>query len=70
MPRFFFHIRSINQSLSQDKLGLVFPDVETARSEAIRAAEGLEDVFVARGEDPRNHAMEVEDASGDLVFRM
>ena len=70
MPRFFFHIRSNNQSVSQDELGLDFPDVETACSEALRAAHGLEDVFAAWGQDPRDHAIEVEDTSGEVVFRL
>ena len=70
MPRFFFHIRSNDQSLSQDELGLDFPDVETACSEVLRAARSLEDVFTARGQDPRDHAIEVEDASGEMVFRL
>ena len=57
MPRFFFHIRSADQSLSLDELGLDFPDAETAYDEALCAAQGLEGVFTARGQDPRDYAI-------------
>jgi hypothetical protein len=67
MPRFFFHIRSADQSLSLDALGLDFPDVETAYDEVLRAAQDLDGVFIARGQDPRDYAIQVENASGELV---
>jgi hypothetical protein len=41
MPRFFFHIRSNGNGRSCDDLGLDFPSVETACSEALRAAQDL-----------------------------
>jgi hypothetical protein len=70
MPRFFFHIRTSDQSLSLDELGLDYPDVKTACREAVRAAEGLEEVFAARGENPRDFSLEVENASGETVARL
>jgi hypothetical protein len=70
MPRFFFHIRSVDQSLSMDEFGLDYPDVETAFCAALCAAQGLEEVFAARGEDPRGYVIEIEDGSGEVVARL
>jgi hypothetical protein len=67
MPRYFFHIRSGDQSLSLDELGLDYPDVKAACREAVRAAQGLEEMFADRGEDPQDFALEIEDASGEIV---
>ena len=67
MPRFFFHIRSADQSLSSDELGLDLPDVETACDEVLRAAQDLEGMFTSRSQDPRDYAIQVENASGELV---
>jgi hypothetical protein len=69
MPR-FFHIRSGDQSLSLDEAGLDYPDAKTACREAMRAARGLEAVFVAQEEDPRDFALEIEDASGEVIVRL
>ena len=70
MPRFFFHVRFDGHSQSRDELGLDFPDVETARAEAVRAAKDLRDEFVVRGQNLRHYAIEVESVSGELVFRL
>ena len=70
MPRFFFHIQTPDKGLSRDELGLDFPNVETARREAVRAAQDIEGVFIARGQDPRNYAIEVENDAGAVVFRL
>ena len=70
MPRFFFHVRFDHLNRSRDELGLAFPDVETARAEAVRAAKDLRDEFFARGQDPRDYAIEVENVSGKLAFRL
>jgi len=40
---------------------------ETAASEALRQAQGLKRVFKARGEDPRDHAIEIENEDGKVV---
>jgi hypothetical protein len=68
MPRFFFHIRSKGNGRSRDNLGLCFPSVETAATEALRQAQGLKRVFEIRGEDPRDHAIEIENEAGDVVL--
>jgi hypothetical protein len=68
MPRFFFHVRGPDQSLSRDELGLDFPDVETAYLEAFHAAQDLGGEFAARGQSPRDYAIEVVNASDELVF--
>jgi hypothetical protein len=68
MPRYFFHIRSNGHGRSHDELGLDFPSVETAYSEALRAARDLEEVFAARGQDPRDHAIKVTDEAGQIVL--
>ncbi|MET0532512.1 MAG: hypothetical protein ABW003_30050 [Microvirga sp.] len=70
MPRFFFHVRFDHLNRSRDERGLDFPDVETARAEAVRAAKDLRDEFVAQGQDPRDYAIEVENGSGELAFRL
>ena len=70
MPRFFFHVRFDHLSRSQDELGLDFPDAETARLEAVRAARGLIDEFAAQRQNPRDYAIEAENVSGELVFRL
>jgi hypothetical protein len=70
MPRFFLHIRGNGQGRSDDECGLDFPDVETARSEVVRAAQELEHIFVARDQDPRDYAIEVENETGEVVFRL
>ena len=68
MPRYFFHIRSTGHGRSDDELGLDFTSAATAYSEALRAARDLEGVFAARGQDPRDHAIEVTDESGQIVL--
>ena len=59
MPRFFLHIRGNGQGRSDDEFGLDFPDVETVRSEVVRAAQDVKHIFIARGQDPRDYAIEV-----------
>lgn len=70
MPRFFVHVRSNGHCWSYDAFGLDFPDVETARRRTLRAAQGLIDVFAARGEDPRDHAVEIETEAGEVVLHL
>ena len=70
MPRFFFHVRFDHLNQSRDELGLDFPDAEAARAEAVRAAKDIRDKFVAQGQDLRDYAIEVENVSGELVFRL
>src|SRR5829696_7274693 len=70
MPRFFLHIRGKGQGRSDDEFGLDFPNVETARSEVVRAAQDLKHIFVARDQDPRDYTIEVENDTGEVVFRL
>jgi Tfp pilus assembly ATPase PilU len=68
MPRFFFHIRSNGHGRSHDEFGIDFPSVETACNEALRVAQDLIGVFAARGQDPRDHAIEIENEAGEVVL--
>jgi hypothetical protein len=68
MPRFFFNVRGPCRSLSRDELGLDFPDVETAYLEAFHAAQDLGGEFAARGQNPRDYAIEIVNVSNELVF--
>jgi hypothetical protein len=70
VPRFFFSIRGPDGTLSDDILGLAFPDFETACAKACDAAPDLEDEFAARNEDPRGYSVEVVNTSGELVFTL
>ena len=68
MPRFFFHIRSNGNGWSDDDLGIDFPSEETACSETLRVAQELKAVFVEWGEDPRDHAIAIENEAGKVVL--
>jgi hypothetical protein len=68
MPRFFFHIRCWDQTLSRDELGLDFPDVESTCAQVFCAAMALRDEFAARDEDPRDYSVEITNAAGELVL--
>ena len=70
MPRFFFHVRSNDHCLSYDEFGLDFPNVETACRRTLCAAQDLVGVFAARGHDPRDHAIEIENEAGEVVLHM
>ena len=70
MPRFFIHIRSNGHCWSYDEDGLDFPSVETARNEVVRAAQDLISVFAARDQDPRDHAVEIENEAGEVVLHL
>jgi hypothetical protein len=70
MPRFYIHIRCKDEGVSYDDFGLDYPDVETARRAVARAAQDLEGTFAARGQDPRDYAVEVENDTGEVVFRL
>lgn len=70
MPRFYLHICSKDGGMSYDEFGLDYPDVETARSAVARVAQDLEGTFAARGQDPRDYAIEVQNDAGEVVFRL
>lgn len=67
MPRFYFHVWCHGETLSKDDLCLDFPDVVSAHNEALRAARGLVGAFAARGKDPKDCTVEVENDAGELV---
>ena len=70
MSRFYLHIRCKDGGMSYDEFGLDYPDVETAWSAVVRAAQDLKQVFAAHGHDPRDYAIEVENDTGEVVFRL
>ena len=70
MPRFFFHIRSDSNGWSWDDRGVDFPNAETAPNKALLVSQGLKGVFAARGEDPRHHAIEIENEAGKIVSHL
>jgi hypothetical protein len=70
MQRYFFHIWSKSHGRSYDELGLNFPSTEAACREALRAAQDLISVFAARGQDPRDHAIEIENEAGEVVLHL
>jgi hypothetical protein len=70
MPRLYFHIRCHGETLSEDEFGLDFPDVVSAHNQALCAARALDGAFAARGKDPKDYTIEVENASGELVVSL
>jgi len=70
MPRFYLHVHGNSRRTSYDDVGLNYPDVETAWSAVVRAAQTLKLVFAAHGHDSRNYAIEVENEAGEVVFRL
>ncbi|QRM35637.1 hypothetical protein [Microvirga sp. VF16] len=70
MPRFFFHMRCKGRGVSCDEAGLDYPDVKTAWSAVVQAAQDLKRVFAARGRDPRDYAIEVTNETGEVTFRL
>jgi hypothetical protein len=70
MPRFYFHIRCHGETRSKDEFGLDFPDVVSAHNQALHAAQGLDSAVAARGKDPKDCTVEVENAAGELVFSL
>ncbi|GEO18018.1 hypothetical protein MAE02_57140 [Microvirga aerophila] len=70
MPRFYLHIRCKDGGMSYDQSGLDYPDVETACHAVVLGARDLKQVFTARGHDPQDYAVEVENDTGKVVFRL
>jgi hypothetical protein len=70
MPRFYLHIHSNSRGMGHDDVGLDYPDVETAWSAVVRAAQTLKLVFAAHGHDSRDYVIEVENEAGSVVFRL
>ena len=70
MPRFHFHVRHTSTGkLDIDEEGLILPDSDAAKSEALESAKELiiEQIRTCRCIDSQ---FEVVDAHGELVFVM
>lgn len=63
MPRFFFHVRSLD-GLALDEEGQDQPDLNAAREEAIEAARDIMSELVFKGVDPKHHQFEIADGNG------
>ena len=70
MPKFFFHLRDNQNSLSRDDMGLDFPDAETACLEAYQGAIDMAREYFANGRNPRGYALEVVNEAGDVLFEL
>lgn len=70
MPRFYLHVHGHSRRTRHDDVGLEYPDLETAWSAVVRAAQTLKLVFAAHGHDYRSYAIEVGDEAGEVVFRL
>ena len=66
MPRYFFHLR--DGDWVDDPDGMFFPDVRTARLEAIRSARDIMAEDVRRGRLSLSHRIEVTDENGEPVL--
>jgi hypothetical protein len=67
MPRFYFHLRH-EGGLSRDAEGIEFSSLDEAYLEAFRAAADLWRELLLARKDPRLHAFEIADASGEVVL--
>ena len=67
MPRFYFHLRN-ETGLSRDTNGVEFPSLNEAYLDAFRAATDLWRELLLARRDPRVHAFEIADASGETLL--
>ena len=70
MPKFFFHLRDGRHGISQDDMGLVFPDAEAAYLDAFQAARDMAQEWLRHGRNVRGYAFEVLNEAGDLIFEL
>lgn len=66
MPRFYFHL--YNNVIVRDEEGRELPDAETARAEAIKAAQEMICEEAKKGQVKLSHRIEVEDELGLPYF--
>jgi hypothetical protein len=66
MPRFYFHLRT-DQGVSRDTDGIDFESINEAYLDAFRAATDLWRELLHARKDPRLHAFEITDASGEVL---
>ena len=65
MPRYRFHL--YNDIETQDLEGRLFPDLEAARSDAIRSARAvMASEMTSKGEITLSHWIEIETDEGDM----
>jgi hypothetical protein len=69
MPRFYFHICNGN-GFTEDEEGREFPDLEAARSEAVRAARDIMASEVRSGMLDLSSFIEIEDADHQLTHTL
>jgi hypothetical protein len=67
MPRFYFHVHEIDGS-TLDEEGRELPDLEKARSEALRGVRSILSAEVAAGRLDLRGRIDIADASGDVAF--
>lgn len=67
MPSYFFHICDPAGSL-RDEEGIVLPDVDAARTEAVQSARDILAETVRAGEVVDGRRFEVADETGQVLF--
>jgi len=67
MPRFFFHVRFVDNSVIHDADGIQFRDLAAARADAANAVEGTTLQQRAAGEMLVMTAIEIADETGQVV---
>ncbi|MDB5697861.1 MAG: hypothetical protein JWN69_665 [Alphaproteobacteria bacterium] len=68
MPRYFFHL--FDDIVLRDEEGIELPDIEAARSEAVRAARDIACQEVQNGKLSLHHRIEVEDEQGRPILTL
>jgi hypothetical protein len=66
MPRYFFHV--INDLVATDEEGMVLPDLDAAREQAMDSARELVCEAVHKGHLNLDHRIEVEDEEGNTLL--
>jgi hypothetical protein len=68
MPRYFFNV--YDDVIATDDEGLVLPNLEAARLQAVAGARAMIAEQVTRGYLVRSHWIDVVDEEGSLVLRL
>ena len=67
MPNYFFHIYDATGTLQDDE-GMVLPNLDAARTEAIQSAREILAETIRAGGVVDGRRFEVADESGDILF--
>jgi hypothetical protein len=67
MPRFYFHIRTINGHSEEDEVGATYATTEDAVNEAQELAKELT-LDSAKGGTPARHIVDVADEAGNRII--